>query len=402
MTKKQSETPNSSEDVIDAEFEPVVDETTSAEKAPRQRPAWPLVWNLFIVAILAGGLLGVVGGKIFATPTNQTNNQQLSVKVDGLIKQAGQFSQELQQSKTALMQNETNNKALQTEITAVSEQLTVLQSSQAEPQEIVVTLEQLDNVLSRLQVLENRPLPVATSAGEVDLSPLLEPLRQRLNQLENKPENTNDTTKILARLQALEQQETTQTETVNLEKILSRLAKLETGIINNDQSAAKKLVLADLKLAAQGSDPFPVQYAAMDLQYSNNSYLQQLSDIAATGAPTRLQLSEQFQSLIPKILQQATKPADNAGLGAKAAASLRGLVAVRRTDGKGSDLEITLNHVQTALTNNDLDQAISQMQTLSGATAKTGENWLQQALKRQKIEQTLSTLLNQQAAESKQ
>ncbi|MCF6292857.1 MAG: hypothetical protein L3J04_05625 [Robiginitomaculum sp.] len=400
MTKKQSKTPNPSEDVIDAEFEPV-EENHSEPKQPRQRPAWPLVWSLFIVAVLAGGLLGIIGGKIFSAPIAQINDQQLASKVETLTKQIEQISQKLQQIESASLQNQTSTETLQTQVKGLTEQLVAIRSEITEPQEAAITTEQIDDVLSRLQKLENRPLPIATNDGEIDLAPLLQPFEQRLNQLENKPQNTVDTTNIFERLQALEQQETTQTKTVNLDTILNRLDSLETGIINNDQSAAKKLVLADLKLAAQGSEPFPVQYAAMDLQYAGNSELQQLSKIAATGAPTRLQLTEQFQSLIPEILLQAAKPADDAGLGAKAAASLRGLVVVRRTDGKGSDLEITLNQAQSALANDDLTTAINKMQTLNGAPAKAGENWLQQAVKRQKLEQVVSALLKQQAMESK-
>jgi len=404
MTKKQSKTPNPSEDVpedvIDAEFEPV-EETDTASKQPRQRPAWPLVWGLFIVAILAGGLLGIIGGKIFTAPIAQINDQQLAGKVDIIAKQIEQISQKLQQTETTLANNQTSTGTLQTELTAMAEQLVSLQSETPEPKEQVITVEQIDDVLSRLQKLENRPLPIAGSEGEIDITPLLQPLEQRLNQLENKPDSVTDTSDILDRLQTLEQQETTQTEAVNLGTILNRLTKLEAGIINNDQSAAKKLVLADLKLAAQGSEPFPVQYAAMDLQYAGNSKLQQLSSIAATGAPTRLQLAEQFQSLIPEILRKSTQPADDASLGAKASASLRGLVSVRRTDGKGSELEVTLNQVQSALANDNIDAAISQMQTLSGAAAKASENWLGQAMKRQKLEQVVDGLLKSQAMENK-
>jgi len=400
MTKKQSKTPNPSEDVIDAEFEPV--EANSGEpKQPRQRPAWPLVWGLFIVAVLAGGLLGIIGGKIFSAPIAQINDQQLAGKVETLTKQIEQISKKTQQAETALAKSQTSAESLQTQVTGLTEQLVAIRSEIPEPQDPVITTEQIDDVLSRLQQLENRPLPIATNEGEIDLTQLLQPFEQRLNQLENKPQSVTDTSDILDRLQTLEQQETTQTKTVNLDAILNRLAKLETGIINNDQSAAKKLVLADLKLAAQGSEPFPVQYAAMDLQYAGNSKLQQLSGIAATGAPTRLQLAEQFQSLIPEILLQAAQPADDAGLGTKAVASLRGLVVVRRTDGKGSELEITLNQVQSALANDNIDAAISQMQTLSGAPAKASENWLGQAIKRQKLEQIVSALLKSQAMESK-
>jgi hypothetical protein len=399
MTKKQSKNPNPPEDVIDAEFEPV-EESRDAPKQSRHRPAWPLVWGLFIVAVLAGGLLGIIGAKIFAAPIPQTTSSQLDGKSEAFTKQIEQLSQELQQTKNATVQNQTNTETLQTELTAMSEQLVSVQSGLAEPREIGITPEQLDNILSRLRQLESRPLPIAGNESEIDIAPLLQPFEQRLNQLENQPENTDDTTNILERLKMLEQQQNTPTDTVNLETILNRLAKLETGTATSNQSAAKKLVLADLKLAVQGSEPFPVQYAAMDLQYSNNSQLQQLSAIAATGAATRLQLSEQFQTLIPEILLQAAQPADDASLTAKATASLRGLVSVRRTDGKGSELEITLNHVQTALANGDLEQAISHMQSLTDAAAKVSEKWIQQALNRQKIEQTLNTLLNQQAMEN--
>ncbi|MBL4617359.1 MAG: hypothetical protein JKY46_06655 [Robiginitomaculum sp.] len=399
MTKKQSKTPTPPEDVIDAEFEPV-EESRSEPKQPRQRPAWPLVWGLFIVAIFAGGLLGIIGGKIFNAPTSQINEQQLAGKVDMLTKRTEEISQNLQLAETALAQNKSSAESLQTQVTELTEQLVSLQSSQAEPREVEITTEQVDDILSRLQQLENRPLAIASSAEEIDLAPLLQPFEQRLSQLENKQENVTDTTDILDRLQTLEQQKTMPAKAVNLDEILNRLDSLETGIINNDQSAAKKLVLADLKLAVQGSEPFPVQYAAMDLQYAGNSQLQQLSAIAATGAPTRLQLAEQFQTLIPEILLQVAQPADDAGLGAKAAASLRGLVVVRRTDGKGSLLEITLDQVQNALDNDDLDAAILQMQSLAGAAAKASENWLQQAMKRQKLEQVVNALLNQQATES--
>lgn len=392
MTKKQPKKELKSEalaeDVVDAEFEPVEELAREQSSHPRQPAAWPLVWALFAIALFGGGLLGVIGGKVFSGPTS---SGQFETTVRSLSAQLEAAQEQLKASQSQLALNEISTKAQQLELTALSQSLAELASApSAEPG---ISAEQVDAILIRVQQLETRPLPIVSSAGDLDVGAILAPVEQRLADVEALLDNLPD---WQARFAEITNNPVTPQPDIDVQAIFARLDQLENQTSSKTTHAARKLALADLKLAVQGANPFAVEFAAMQLVSSGDPGLAKISSIAASGAPTRADLANQLQSLIPDILRQVAKPADDASLVTKTGAAFKGLISVRRTDGKGSALEQQLHGIELAMNNDDLAAAISQMQSLEGVALTASESWLSQAKARQKIEQVLAELLREQ------
>jgi len=396
------------EDVIDAEFEPV------DEAAPKNPPTpspvgWPLLWTLFVIAIIFGGVFGTIGGKLLST-TAPTLPEANTEEIDNISKQLDAVKQQLQQLQTQITaQNKDSAKnkvALQQAISANSASITALQDTGLSQQQTAASTQQLQDLIVRIEALESRPEALPLANAEIDIQALLQPLQQQLEALKQRIEAANKTPQANAeletRLQALEMAANSPSNEFDLEQVLARLENIESINRQNDTDAIATLALAELKLAAQGSDPFPVEYAAAKLQFMQHDGLQKLAPIAATGAPTRQQLQLSLQSLIPDLLRAANRADDKASLSQKTGSAIRSLVSIRRTDGKGSALEIKLATAEKLLASGDLASAIKEIDDLKTNQTEASLTWVRAAQNRLRLEQVISDLLTQHSNEADQ
>jgi hypothetical protein len=366
------------------------------------------------LAVFLGGALGVLGAKMLA-PTAGSDTAQADPRLAKALDQLDALTtqvQNLEQKSEADIAAEANTRA--TEISAIQARLEALAAQAPEPANGESTLDSASQAAlaalgSRISDLEARPIPVAGDGSEgavVDLAPIM----VRLATLESNTDKTVDLSDLasLTELQALEARiatlENADTDGANIEQIQalqSRLAALETSEGVSTTKAQRAMVMADLKLAAQGEKPFAVAFAKTRLQFGASKALDQLSPVAGIGAPNLPELSAQLKTLIPTLLREDAKPADDASMATKAGAALRSLVSVRRTDGKGEGLQAELAHAETALQEGDLGTAIAIVSSLQGPAAVAAKAWLTHAKNRQIVLESLDLLEREQAAGGK-
>jgi len=380
-----SKQPEKPDDVIDAEFEQIA-EPVVAKSTPRNRPAWPLVWALFCVAIVGGGALGAIAGRFLSPPT-----QVDAAQITALAQQLDDTKAELE----ALANTQLTERAMvQQQIDALTQQ-----DDTRTTDNLIVELEVL---AQRLRQMEQRPISVLSENGQpaIDLAPITERLIALETALAKGPEITEpDLSDIQQQITGLNDRllsfGTAPLATADTRNLLARIEKLETNTKSDGVSAEQTNALADLKLAAQQPAPFAVAFASAKLAFGTDPTLDRLRAIAGTGAPNQAQLSANLTKIIPKLLREANQPAPGASFAIKAGAMMRSLVSVRRTDGKGGGLQGLLAQTETALSAGELDEAIRLVEQLNPASPSS-EAWLRTAKDRQTIEQVLAELQGQQ------
>ncbi len=367
-----------SEDVIDAEFEPVNE--AEQTKPKRKRAAWPLVWSLFVLATFFGAALGALGARfLVAAPVSSEPSD---------TKWAAQFESVQERVKE---QSE--------ELANIQKQLDAIAADTAAPMD----LELLADLQSRLDALEARLLANFDANGKAtfDFTPILD----RLAALENTVHDPVDISAqgaqindMINRLQVLENGAPTLGDPAMSAELLTRLQKLETKRSGQENQGQQQMALANLKLAAAGPKPFSTELMAARSSFADADTFGVLLKIAPTGAPTLAQLKEQFHDLIPGVLRIANAPAKDASLRDKAKSALGTLVFVRRIDGKGDGVQAQLAKVEMALNADDLTAAIAMAQSINGQENAPLHNWLQSAQNRSRLAQVLFQLPQEQKA----
>ena len=221
-------------------------------------------------------------------------------------------------------------------------------------------------------------------------------LSDRVTALENKP--APDASAVVAPLAAQVQQLNSR-----LDQIDTRLGQLAHDEAANAESPQRVLMvaLASLGNAVAGSRPFAAELASVEaLGRGRNGWaeaLQPLEAPAKTGLPSTAVLAQRFTSdVAPAILRaDAVGPTEHETLGEAMLARLRGLIVVRRVDGRGGSANPTdraVEEAQAALDKSDLAGAVAALKPLSGAAATAAQPWLADAQQRLDAEQTIAKL----------
>ncbi|HEY3918626.1 MAG TPA: mitofilin family membrane protein [Stellaceae bacterium] len=221
-------------------------------------------------------------------------------------------------------------------------------------------------------------------------------LSDRVAALETKP--APDASAAVAPLAAQVQQLNSR-----LDQIDTRLAQLAHDEAANAESPQRVLMvaLASLGNALAGSRPFAAELASVEALGQGRAgwadALQPLEAPARTGIPSTAVLAQRFAAdIAPAILRaEAAAPTDHESLGDAMLARLRGLVVIRRVDGRGAGTSPTgraVAQAQAALDKSDLAGAAEALGPLSGAPAAAAQPWLAEAQQRLDVEQTIAKL----------
>ena len=410
---------------VDAEFEPAGD-TPPADKASRRGPGWTSLILVFLLSTAAGGALGYAGQTWLDNTTNPVDT--------GADARA----------------------ALSGDLEALTARLAALENADPVSPVDDTARASIETLLTRLDALENRPVPAANGAP-VDL------------------------TAIEARLAALENAPATDAEPVDLTAMESRLSALETGADNTRDLASQALDtartasqsgvdpqilqnltqrIADLEAAGDQNavafdDPAPriaelqaeldrlsaelaetrslaetAQSRALDAAASAQSAAdrpdtgsadRQLAAraLALTALREMAQTGDSFEAERAALARLWRDNADLAALASVARAGVPtrdqleasypgetireaagpgrvffGLIAVRQTDGESdSSGPMAITALaETRLAENDLDSAITLTEQLSGPALEAARDWLIAARARQDVDQRLLSL----------
>ena len=181
----------------------------------------------------------------------------------------------------------------------------------------------------------------------------------------------------------------------------ARLAGVETigERVSRGVAAEQTLALAFGQLRDQldREEPFAVAYATISNIVANDpdlvAVLEPLAEHAATGVPTRADLSGRFPALANDVLAAADTVEDPGWIDT-VLANVRGLVTVRRSPGlvAGDDPDAILARAEYHVLNGAFDTAVAEMETLDAGATEAVDAWVADARARLAAETALTTL----------
>lgn len=260
---------------------------------------------------------------------------------------------------------------------------------------------QVQQLASRLGALEQRPQPrpgLDQQALDARVVPLeqqllaLAQIRERIQRLEGRLGTLDQQGQAISRLSqsvtGLEQEANRLAQEVS--DTSNRSAKVaETLTLRQaEESKAQALVLAagQLRAALQSSRPFSGELSAVravNLQDPQVvSALKEIEPYAADGIPTETQLSQQFSDVAGEIVRAGVIATGQAGQWwDKALSTASSLVSVRRTAGdiQGSGADAVTARAEQYMKAGRLDEAIKELETLSGEPAAVAKPWIDDA-----------------------
>lgn len=209
----------------------------------------------------------------------------------------------------------------------------------------------------------------------------------RLDTLDNRLERAEATTAELTDLDAVVERLRESVDAVQ-EAVLTarnRIDSMETRFdtIAANSSSIQALVLAtgQLRAAIQTAGGFAGELATIRALGGTDPELESLLDDlaphAATGIPTMGQLSDRLDAIAGEIVQ-ASREGEDADWVDDALHRLSSLVTVRRAPGEatGDRADAVVARAQARMVEGDIEQAVSEIRSLSGAAARTAEPWL--------------------------
>ena len=192
----------------------------------------------------------------------------------------------------------------------------------------------------------------------------------------------------------------------DVQKMEERVAALEEEKEDPDAAAraALGLALANLARAAESSGSFETELGAVRTFLPNQPALENLSDAAAQGVPTRAALEARFPSVAQDIFG-AERHAGEDGWWSRFVANAKSLVTIRKTgEISGDTTEAKVARTEERLKVHDLAGAVAEAETLEGPAAEAAAPWLSDArdrLETDRLVRELSANVAEQLAKAK-
>ncbi len=331
---------------VDAEFEPVEDETDQSAdgspdtgKRPNKRFSRVLVIGAAIIFL-------VLAPTAYAVLTSMSKSASKSV---ARVKQADLTA--LTTRITALETKISANDDLRADMAALARRITDLEN--AAPSSAPVDLGAIE---SRLDALEARPVSSAQENTKNDAQ--LAQIQDAVAMQKTK----------LAALEA------------RLDDIDTRIEAIKQNTRAQPDRAAALLTFLALDEAVRAGRPFEDERAALAKFLPNSGALDTLGAVARSGLVRPATLRDRFESMSAAVRAASTKKGEKPkGMLAKMGARLDSVISVRRVDGGGADANALLVRAQEALDKDDLTLAVHILDGLEGAQKDAAAPWLRDA-----------------------
>lgn len=365
--------PSDTEAPIDAEFEPA-DPASSAGKR-RITPGWRAFGAVSLLFLISAGLILANYGLIPGVKPRASNTAKLQAEFQQMQADLNTRAQRLETLHSSVDSSLAELNRLNSNIQGVSNSVDTLRND----------LEALESKLASA----NQAPAISSEGGSITtVNPLV---IDRLEALENAitkfPEGQTslqgDATRLTSELNTLRS---------DIESLRSELRAAQSvedeapGTSVNAADAA--LALSAIEAAARRGRPFLSGYQRLITALPNERAVMALAPLAATGAPTLTNLSEQFPTLERHALDV---DADAIG---ETAGFMRGLfgdsLKVRR-DGELSSADL-LEAASLALKEGDLERSVIELEKLAPAPKAVFSEWLESANSRLSLENALEAL----------
>tara|TARA_R110002096_G_scaffold287830_1_gene481467 strand:+ start:3239 stop:4441 length:1203 start_codon:yes stop_codon:yes gene_type:complete len=384
----EDDTPVTSTEPIDADFEPAFDDAVDAPAngADGSGPGWLAVAVAALIAAGIGGAIGIIATMAIPDKGDGGDVAALTAELDAL--KAGQEAADLERNKVirdaAEMESRLNtglNSAasgspdlspLQAELDALSRRLDAALA--ADSGDALATLS------TRLDALE--AVDTSGEATAAELARSLGALSERVTALETRLaslqsdmlRSSGDTTELTSLIERMRNDEA------------AVRAKAEASEINADAA----LALSAIEAASRRGSSFESDYRKLRAVMPKSATVRTLGEVATTGAPTLAELQQSFGPASAKA--RAAVPAERQGALGWLNNMFGDAVTVRGAEGEEDGATVTLSRAKAALDAGDLEGAVSALGTLSGEPAAAMADWTGSANRRITLEAGLEAL----------
>jgi hypothetical protein len=384
----EDDTPVTSTEPIDADFEPAFDEAGDAPRknADSSRPGWLGVAVAAVIAAGIGGAIGIIATMAIPDKGDSGDVAALTAELDAL--KAGQEAADLERNKVirdaADMESRLNTgldsaassspvlSSLQDELDALSRRLDATLA--ADSGDAVATLS------TRLDALE--AVDTSGEATAAELARALGALSERVTALETR----------LASLQS--DMLSSSGDTTELTSLIERMRNDEAAVRAkaeaSETSADAALALSAIEAASRRGVSFESDYRKLRAVMPKSATVRTLGEVATSGAPTLSELQQSFGPASAKA--RAAVPAERQGALGWLNNMFGDAVTVRGAEGEEDVAAVTLSRAKTALDAGDLEGAVSALATLSGEPAAAMADWTGSANRRITLEEGLEAL----------
>jgi hypothetical protein len=238
----------------------------------------------------------------------------------------------------------------------------------------------LDQRLDAIETLMNTPLATAAAgeAGDGGTGARVFALQAGLRDVEQRLGTMPSTAEVQALV----------TEVRRLQEELPAVAA-EARTAATAARASYAVVAASE--AARSSGPFEQAHASLAALLPNDPNVAALEPLARGGAPTRIELRDQFSRLDNEIIRAARQSQAGAGFWGRIQAALAQWIVVRQA-GSGDTPEGIVDRAQQFLAADRLADAIQELNRLPDAPKRVAQPWIRDAQRRLEIDTRIAAI----------
>lgn len=238
----------------------------------------------------------------------------------------------------------------------------------------------LDQRLDAIEALINTPLSVAAGdqAGDAGTAARVFAIQAGLRDVESRLSQMPSSQEVSALI----------TEVRRLQEELPAVAA-EARAAATAARASYAVVAASE--AARSSGPFEQAHSALAALLPDDPNVAALEPLSRTGAPTRVELRDQFARIDNEIVRAARQSQAGAGFWGRIQAALAQWIVIRRT-GTGDTPEGIVERAEQYLAADRLGDAIQELNRLPAAPKRVAQAWINDAQRRLEIDQRIAAI----------
>ena len=238
----------------------------------------------------------------------------------------------------------------------------------------------VDQRLAAIEAIMNAPLPVAAAgeAGDAGTGARVFALQAGLRDVEQRLGTMPSTAEVQALV----------TEVRRLQEELPAVAA-EARTAATAARASYAVVAASE--AARSSGPFEQAHASLAALLPNDPNVAALEPLSRVGAPTRIELRDQFTRLDNEIIRASRQSQAGAGFWGRIQAALAQWIVIRQA-GAGDTPEGIVDRAQQYLAADRLADAIQELNRLPAAPKRVAQPWINDAQRRLEIDTRIAAI----------
>jgi hypothetical protein len=252
------------------------------------------------------------------------------------------------------------------------------ESSQAAP--APSTTAELDQRLAAIEAIDNAPLAVAArnTPGDAGTSARVLAIQSGLRDVES-------------RLSSMPSSAEVQALVAEVRRLQEELPAVAAEARSAATAARASYAVVAAAEAARSSGPFEQAHAALATLLPDDPNVAALEPLSRTGAPTRIELRDQFARLDNEIIRADRQSQAGAGFWGRIQAALAQWIVIRQSGG-GDTTEGIVERAQQFMDADRLADAIQELNRLPMAPKRVAQPWITNAQRRLEIDQRLAAI----------